>query len=136
MITYFLGYRYDLVKDLHGSLLAMCLMNFSCNQSAWLVPFQQQQALYMVCTLYLTYHVAKTSFCKFTNFSSSKISRKYDSCMICLSRKMSLSIVHAFGLGGFWYDVFSMPSGVMSLSTAIMQPCVSFREFSMTSTPN
>lgn len=77
------------------------------------------------------YRVVSTSFCKFSNFSSRISSRKYDSCIICFKRKMSLSKLHDDG-----YDVFSTPSGVINLSAAMMQPCVSLREFSVTSTPN
>lgn len=77
------------------------------------------------------YRVVSTSFCRFNSFSSRISSRKYDSCIICFKRNMSLSKLHDDG-----YDVFSMPSGVINLSAAMMQPCVSFREFSVTSTPN
>lgn len=79
----------------------------------------------------MNYRVVSTSFCKFNSFSSRISSRKYDSCIICFKRKISLSKLHDDG-----YDVFSTPSGVINLSAAMMQPCVSLREFSVTSTPN
>lgn len=50
---------------------------------------------------------------------------------------MSLSYVMPDWLFNcIWYDVFSRPSGVSNFNWAMMHPCVSLREFSVTSTPN